>query len=254
MGRTVSPEEFTGICLALQARGAENINLVTGSHAVPALVEGIALARSRGLSLPVLWNSSAYERPGTLELLRDTIDSYLPDLKTLDRDLAARLFNAPDYPETAVAAIIKMIENLEGRAALCGAPGSFLIIRHLALPGRLEASREVLRWFAGHAQGRLRGRAALSVMTQYTPPGVAEGGPCQAPNRFLREDEYLRLLGWLEDFGIDQGYCQELAGGPDSGPAWLPDFSRVNPFSSVLSTPIWHWKTGFGEDTSATLR
>ena len=109
IGRVVDTAEFTRICLALQNKGAENINIVTGSHAVPVIVEGISAARAGGLSLPVLWNSSAYELPETLELLGDTVDIFLPDMKTLDSNIAKRYFNAPDYPAIAAAAIKKML-------------------------------------------------------------------------------------------------------------------------------------------------
>ncbi|MDR1411817.1 MAG: radical SAM protein, partial [Spirochaetaceae bacterium] len=111
MGRAVSAGEFAAICLALEKKGAGNINLVTGSHAVPALAEGIRAAREQGLSVPVLWNSSAYESPETLALLAGTVDVYLPDLKTLDREIARRFFRAPDYPEQAAAAILYMLES-----------------------------------------------------------------------------------------------------------------------------------------------
>jgi putative pyruvate formate lyase activating enzyme len=230
LGRAVSAEEFASICLALQEKGAENINIVTGSHAVPAIVEGLTAARKAGLSIPALWNSSAYESPEALELLRDHINMYLPDLKTLDSTLAARFFNAPAYPKAAAAAILKMMEMTRTR------PG--VIIRHLVLPGFLEATRQVLRWFADNA---LRQGALLSLMTQYTP---LKGSGAQAPDRFLSEAEYETVLYWLEEFGIEDGFCQEPVTAPrerDSG--WLPDFNRFNPFPPELSVPVWHWKS-----------
>ena len=220
IGRPVSTDEFAAICLELQKRGAENINIVTGSHAVPALVEGIVASRKAGLTIPTLWNSSAYESPALLELLAGVIDRYLPDLKTLDTGLAARFFNAPDYPLVASAALPKMITACPEK----------IIIRHLILPGCLDSTRAVLRWFAENAQGR----AHLSIMTQYTPiPGKRN---VRAPNRFLDRREYETVLDWLEEFGIADGFCQELS--PGSG--WLPDFTRPNPFSSKLSVPVWN--------------
>jgi putative pyruvate formate lyase activating enzyme len=250
MGRAVDAGEFAEICLALQVRGAENINIVTGSHAVPAIVAGIARARERGLFVPVLWNSSGYEEEESLALLKDTVDVYLPDLKTLDSIMASRFFNAPEYPEYAVASILKMMEYRKLRFAsgrgTAGASAEVLrsgvIIRHLVIPGCLDATREVLRWFAGKAQGR----ALLSLMTQYTPvkaPGPA-GKSSDAPlvpSRYMSGGEYDTLVGWLEDFGIDDGFCQELV----TGSEWLPEFNRKNPFSSELSVPVWHWREGF---------
>jgi putative pyruvate formate lyase activating enzyme len=226
LGKEVSPETFADICAALRDRGAENINIVTGSHAVPALVEGISAARRAGVRLPVLWNSSAYENIQTLELLRDHVDIFLPDLKTLDSGIAAMYFNAPNYPAVAAAAILKMIEMAHDKPLPC--PCENVIVRHLILPGHLESTRQVLRWFADNAKGR----ALLSLMTQYTPiPGREK----PMPKRCLNEDEYETVLNWLDEFGIEDGFCQELVTGND----WLPDFRRHNPFSSELSVPVW---------------
>ena len=232
MGRSVEGGEFSRICLALQEKGAENINIVTGSHAVPALAAGLDAARVLGLTIPVLWNSSAYESPEVLEFLQGRINGWLPDLKTLDSDLAARFFRAPGYPEAAQAAILKMLEMNSKGPGNPGPAGALFIIRHLVLPGCLDSTRQVLRWFAEHA----RGRARISLMTQYTPVGGAG-----MPGRYVEQDEYETVLRWLEDFGIEEGFYQELFTGSD----WLPDFDRQNPFSSDLSVPVWHWKDGF---------
>lgn len=254
MGRVVETAEFARICLTLAEKGAVNINIVTGSHAVPAIVEGITAARAAGLAIPVLWNSSAYELPETLELLADTVDVYLPDLKTLDSGIAGRYFNAPDYPEIAAAAIRKMLalrpRGLEwmprglkqdpARPAGFGADTpaalvSGVMVRHLVLPGHLEASRRVLRWFADHCAGQ----ALLSLMFQYTPTGpeTAES----SPDRYLTKEEYDTILEWLSELGIEDGYCQELVPGAD----WLPDFRRANPFPVGMALPVWHWREGF---------
>jgi putative pyruvate formate lyase activating enzyme len=230
MGRTVDADEFAAICLGLQRHGAENINIVSGSHAVPAIVEGIRRARGAALTIPCLWNSSAYEKTETLESLHDVIDMYLPDLKTLDKSVADKFFSAPDYPLYAEKAILKMMDMARSKHNV--------IIRHLVLPGFLESTKKVLSWFAKNA----RGRASLSLMTQYTPPhdlpSVKAGN---VPGRFLNKDEYDTALGWLEELGIEDGFYQE----PGTGNEWLPDFERENPFSSEMSVPVWHWKNGF---------
>jgi putative pyruvate formate lyase activating enzyme len=258
LGKAVDTALFTRICLALQERGAENINIVTGSHAVPALASSVAAAKDQGLSLPVLWNSSGYELPETLGLLANTVDVFLPDLKTLDTAIAARYFNAPDYPAIAAVVIKKMIDlrPLRFEEQKCGpasGPGhnlrrlvSGVMVRHLVLPGHLEASREVLRWFARLAGQN--GSALLSLMFQYTPPYTApeaapEGNYPHAafPMRYITPAEYDTVLGWLAEFGIEDGYCQELVPGAD----WLPDFERANPFPPDMAVPVWHWKNGF---------
>jgi len=235
MGRPVSPDELADICLALQDKGAGNINIVTGSHAAPALACGIEAARKRGLIIPILWNSSGYDGNETLDLLKDYIDVYLPDLKTLDPGIAAAYFNAPDYPEHAAAAILKMMEYRDLRFGLDGTMVSGLMVRHLIIPGYLEATRQVLAWFSKNC----RGRALLSLMTQYTPvqnPHAARG--TEIPGCYVSEEEYDAVLSMLDEYEIDDGYCQELVTSAD----WLPDFTRRNPFSSDLSIPVWHWQ------------
>jgi putative pyruvate formate lyase activating enzyme len=234
LGKAVSTEDFAAICTVLRDKGAENINIVTGSHAVPAIIEGISAARRAGVRLPVLWNSSAYENVETLELLRDYVDIFLPDLKTLDSGIAAKFFNTPDYPIIAQAAILKMCEMAQtsgrtgGRISVSGNQREKVIVRHLILPGCLESTREVLRWFADNAKDR----ALLSLMTQYTP---IPGRGSTAPQQYLSADEYATVMDWLEEFEIEDGFCQELVTGSD----WLPDFKRRNPFSSELSVPVW---------------
>jgi putative pyruvate formate lyase activating enzyme len=254
LGRAVPAAEFAEICRELERRGAANINLVTGSHAVPAIAEGLRAAREAGLALPVLWNSSAYEPAETLALLDGgrpesrLADVWLPDLKTLDSGLARRYFAAPDYPETAAAAIRFMMD----RAPLEWAGRPFesalrrgVMIRHLILPGALDSTRAVLRWFAENAQGR----ALLSLMTQYTP--VAKNAPRlpAIPGRYLSEEENAAALAMLDEFRIDDGFVQDLA--PDD--EWLPDFTEENPFGSALSVPVWHWKTGIVQPHTARL-
>ncbi|MDR2731099.1 MAG: radical SAM protein [Treponema sp.] len=226
IGKEVSIDGFARICLSVQEKGAENINIVTGSHAIPAIIGGLLTAKKSGLTIPVLWNSSAYETTDTLEMLREIVDIYLPDLKTLGSGIARRFFNAEDYPVTAKAAILKMIEMASGTGN--NALRDRVIIRHLILPGLLESTRDVLRWFAENAQNR----AMLSLMTQYTP---VPNRNKNAPRRFLSEEEYDTVMIWLEEFGIEEGFCQELVTSSD----WLPDFRKKNPFPSELSVTVW---------------
>ncbi|GMO60783.1 MAG: radical SAM protein [Termitinemataceae bacterium] len=215
MGRTVSKNEFADICLRLQNAGAENINIVTGSHVIPAVKEGMEAGRAKGLHIPLYWNSSAYEAAQDVEMIDTFANGYLPDLKTLDINIAKTFFNAPDYPDTAKAAIKAMIKS-----------GKPVIVRHLVLPGFLDASKDVLQWIACNASDNVQ----VSLMTQYTPlPG--------GPSRFLNDAEYDQLLKWIDLYGID-GYYQEKETGDD----WLPDFANPKPFSSDLCKMLWHWK------------
>ncbi len=244
MGAAVDDDTFADICLRLERAGAENVNVVTGSHAIPALARGLDRARSRGLSVPILWNSSAYENPEALELLDGLVTAWLPDLKTLNPELSESVFDARDYPSVAKRAIRHMasrapLEYARSRDGSAEVLSSGVIVRHLALPGRLGDTRLALEWFAE----RLAGTAILSLMTQYTP---VEANPRaraldEFQNRPLDEAEYDSLRALLEELGIDAGFYQELV----SDSEWLPDFGRAQPFSSALAKPVWHWKGGF---------
>ena len=271
MGRTVSTDEFTKICLRLQNAGAENINLVTGSHIIPLLAEFIDAAQSAGCSIPFCWNSSAYERTETLELLKPFVKIWLPDLKTLNPALAKELFAAEDYPAAAAEAIQWMIQNFPLKMHRVPAPHSYrdgenrlvpvgtvkekmtqgVIVRHLFLPGRFEETADTLVWLKENADSK----ACISLMSQYTPVPFAEDekrlqrrkNALQAiENRLVNhsEDEDLRDL--IEAFDFDVLFYQELS----DDTSWLPDFSRPQPFSNKLAVPVWHWKFGFSADTA----
>lgn len=271
MGRTVSKDEFTKICLRLQNAGAENINLVTGSHIIPLLAEFIDAAQSAGCLIPFCWNSSAYERTETLELLKPFVKIWLPDLKTLNPALAKELFAAEDYPAAAAEAIQWMIQNFPLKMHSVPAPHSYrdgenrlvpvgtvkekmtqgVIVRHLFLPGRFEETADTLVWLKENADSK----ACISLMSQYTPVPFAEDkkrlqrrkNALQAiENRLVNrsEDEDLRDL--IEAFDFDVLFYQELS----DDTSWLPDFSRPQPFSNKLAVPVWHWKFGFSADTT----
>lgn len=246
MGTSLSCDEFLSLCLRLQAAGAENINIVTGSHAVPALKKGLEQAKKTGLHIPVVWNTSGYETVESILSLQTAVDGWLPDIKTLDSALAEKLFAAVDYPVIAQRAIEAMAAlsplsfvQAESEAYPFGKLVSGVIVRHLALPGKIRQTAAVLQWFAK----KLKDSALLSLMTQYTP---VSANPRTAyiktfENRLLNSGEDNRLRHLLEYFAIDDGFYQELVSETD----WLPDFMRVNTFSSALSKPLWHWKAGY---------
>ena len=243
IGRAVSLKEFSDICLLLQSEHAENINIVTGSHAIPAIAAGLRVAKQNGLTIPVVWNSSGYETEEALELLKDCVDGWLPDLKTLNKEVAAQVFAAPDYPSVAVKAILKMtnlsplkIEYANAEKYPFGKLLSGVIVRHLALPSRMQDTKAVLKWFAAN----LKNKAFLSLMTQYTPiktnPHAKKINLFE--NRMLKNSEDMILRDLLSILQIDDGFYQELVPSDD----WLPDFNIRQTFSSSLSKPLWHWK------------
>lgn len=243
LGRAVSSQEFAQICLKLQNAGAENINLVTGSHHIPKIAEGLRAARAAGVTIPFCWNSSAYETVQMLELLRGLVTIWLPDLKTLSSPLSKQLFAAPDYPQVATAAIKWMIENnpLKIEEHPREKMLSGVIIRHLFMPGHFEETADVLSWLKQNADTR----ACISLMNQYTPVPFDESASQLAArqkslatleNRLVTPQEDEDIQDLIEAFDFDYLFYQELS----DDTSWLPDFRRPQPFSNKLATPIWH--------------
>jgi putative pyruvate formate lyase activating enzyme len=229
MGAAISRADLAGIFLRLQSEGAENINIVTGTHFAPDIIGAYHDARVRGLSIPMVWNSSGYESLDMVRMLSPYVRFFLPDLKTMDPELSRRVFAAPDYPDTAAAAILAMAAALP-LVWSDGTPLQGVIVRHLVLPGNLDDTRAVLTWF----RDNLRGRALLSLMFQYTPiPGRALEPPF---DRMIKHEEYETALGMIEDLSIEDGYVQE----PETDGEWLPDFMMAKPFPSGQSKVVWH--------------
>lgn len=251
MGREVSKEGFATICLKLEDAGAENINIVTGSHATPAIAEGLLEAKKQGLNIPICWNSSGYDSIESLELLKGIVTLYLPDLKTLNKNLSKDLFSAEDYPDKAKKALLWMIQNnplkiinINKKEKLM----SGVIVRHLFLPGRFEETAEVLYWLKENADGK----AIISLMNQYTPVPFKEENEklekrkqklMAIENRLVNKTEFEDLTDIIEAYSFENLFYQELT----DDTSWLPDFERTQPFSNKLATPIWHWKQGFIE-------
>ncbi len=253
MGKSVSKAQFAEICLRLENAGAENINLVTGSHHAPALAEGLSEARKQGLKIPVCWNSSGYDEIDSLKYLDGLVSIYLPDLKTLSPELSQSLCGAGDYPQKAMAAIQWMIEhnplNIIEETKNGIAKDKILsgvIVRHLFLPGKFIETADVLEWLKYNADGK----AIISLMSQYTPvpfKGTTEelARRKQAlkaiENRFVNEQEDADLRDLVEAYDFDYLFYQDLCQDTE----WLPDFEKMQPFSYKLAKPVWHWKYGF---------
>lgn len=253
MGSAVSKDDFVSICLKLQDKGAENINLVTGSHHIPLIADFIEAAKVSGLKIPVAWNSSSYESVESLELLKGLVDIWLPDLKTLNPMMSSELFKAPDYPQVAKRALRWMIENSTLNIIEENKNGvskekmlSGVIIRHLFLPGREGDTKLTLDWLKTHADGR----ACISLMSQYTPVPFAEdeGSLCERnksllsfQNRLVNKEEDSHLRKMIDEYEFEYLFYQDLS----DDTSWLPDFNRTQPFSNALATPVWHWKDGF---------
>lgn len=206
-GIDVSPERLAQIMLELQDQGALNINLVTATHYAHLLPEAIATARARGLAIPIVYNTSGYERVGAVRELDDLVDIWLTDFKYADAGLGRALSHVPDYPSVAQSALIEMARQLErhggGAARADGTWTRGIIVRHLVLPGHAEDSCRVLDliWDAV-------GDVPISVMNQYTPNAAmrAAGGELA---RAVTREEYERVLDHADDLGFTQMFWQE---------------------------------------------
>lgn len=206
-GIDVSPERLAQIMLELQDQGALNINLVTATHYAHLLPEAIAAARARGLVVPIVYNTSGYERVEAVRELDDLVDIWLTDFKYADARLGRALSHVPDYPSVAQSALIEMARQLErhggGAARADGTWTRGIIVRHLVLPGHAEDSCRVLDliWDAV-------GDVPISVMNQYTPNAAmrAAGGELA---RAVTREEYERVLDHADDLGFTQMFWQE---------------------------------------------
>ena len=245
MGRKVDVDEAVRICLALQEAEAENISLITASHQVPQVATFIREAKRQGLAIPVVWNSSAYEKVSTLKELSDVVDVWLPDLKTVREDIASRLFGAADYPRVAKEAILWMAEqsplmlhDVARGTQVREKITRGLIVRHLALPGFTDDTIETLQWLKDNVDAR----AAVSLMSQYTPSSEAKTVDEPLLMRTLNTGEIETLDDLVAAFDFQLLYKQEK-GTEDA--QLLPDFSQTAAFPSSLATPLWHWREGF---------
>ncbi len=208
-GQPVDSRQLRGIFEDLIARGAENIDLVTPTQYLPAILPAL----EPKLPVPVVYNCGGFERAETIRALAGKVDIYLPDLKYADDRLAAALSAAPDYWQTATAAIKEMAAQVgppqwEGERLKKG-----LVIRHLILPGFVENSLKVLDWIGDTFAP---GQVLVSLMRQYTPMGKLP-----APlDRRVTDDEYDAVLSWMYLNDLE-GFTQE-AEAADQG--FIPDF------------------------------
>lgn len=216
-GENVSVEQLAEIFLRLQEQGANNINLVTAGHYVPAVAESLRRAKDNGLRIPVVYNSSGYELPDTLRLMEDLVDIYLPDMKYMDGELAEKYSHAQNYPDVAKAALEEMVRQ----CPICefdeqGMMKKGVIVRHLLLPGHVRNSKAVMKYLHETYQDQIY----ISIMSQYTPMSQVIKYP--ELNRRVTKREYSRLLDYAMELGIENGFFQE---GDPVGESFIPAFN-----------------------------
>ncbi len=186
-GRAAPPEKLAGMMLYLQELGCHNINFVTPEHVVPQILEALPPAIERGLRLPLVYNTSAYDSHDSLELMDGVVDIYMPDFKFWDAEMARRYIKAPNYPEAARHAIREMHRQVgplvfdEKGLALRG-----LLIRHLVMPGEIAGTQLILEWIARE----LGPDTYVDLMDQYYPAGKVSGTEYVEISRRITSKEY----------------------------------------------------------------
>ena len=209
VGKPADSAALRAMMEELIAQGAENIDLVTPTHYLPAIIPAL---RPK-LPVPVVYNCGGYERAETLRELEGLVDVYLPDLKYADASLAAKLSGAADYFPVATAAIREMVRQTgpaqwEGEKVVRGT-----VIRHLILPGCVENSLRVLDWIG---ETFAPGQVLVSLMRQYTPMGSLTA-PFDRP---ITDEEYEAVLSWMYLNDLE-GFVQEADAADRS---FIPDF------------------------------
>jgi len=198
-GRPVRAEELADVMLRLQGRGCHNINLVTPTHVVPQILEGLVVAAERGLRLPLVYNTGGYERLETLRWLDGIVDIYMPDFKFWDAKAGKRLCGCADYPARAKEALREMhrqVGDLELDDSGIAVRG--ILLRHLVMPSDLAGTRRVMRFVARE----ISPRTYVNIMPQYRPCGAVHGEP--DVGRRVTAEEFRDAVSAAVDEGIQR--------------------------------------------------
>ena len=219
-GKEITKERLVEIYLELQQKKANNINLVTAGHFLPIVIDSIKEARKRGLSIPIVYNSSGYEKVEAIKALSGIVDIFLPDFKYIDPKIAALYSNALDYPEVAKHALAQMVKQT-GKAQFDDREMMTrgVIVRHLILPGHIEESKAAIRYLYETYGDQIY----ISIMNQYTPmPGIEKKYP--ELGRTIADGEYDEVVDYAIDLGVENGFIQEGETAKDS---FIPQFDNT---------------------------
>ena len=215
-GRIVNIDEFSDFVMDLQNNHVHNINLVTPTMYVPKIIEGIKLARDKGLVLPVVYNTSSYENVDTIKMLDGTIDIYLPDLKYYDDQLGEKYSNCSDYFKYASLAIDEMVRQVPKiEIDSNGIMKKGVIVRHMIMPGCVYDSKRIIKYL----YLKYHDNIIISIMNQYTP---VRDSKYQELNRRVYEEEYEEVVDYAYDLGVRNAFTQE---GESQEISFIPDFN-----------------------------
>jgi putative pyruvate formate lyase activating enzyme len=207
-GRQIAIKELPDLMLSLEEKGAHNINLVTPTHYAAHIVNAVIEARGKGLKLPIVYNSSGYEKVETLHLLDGLIDVYLVDMRYGDNDSARKYSSCRDYVDVdrqAVSEMFKQVGNLV--FSNTGMAQRGIIIRHLILPRDIGNTEGVFRFISTH----ISNETYISLMSQYYPAHKARN--YHRISRRINREEYNRALDFLYKYGLRNGWVQEYMDG-----------------------------------------
>ena len=213
VGEEITIDRFKDICLELQDKGATNINLVTPTHYIPLIKEGLILAKQEGLVIPIVYNTSSYECVESLKLLDGLIDIYLPDFKYYDNNLG-KYSNVSNYFEIASEAINEMYRQVGVPKYENNILKKGMIVRHLVLPHHIEYSKNIKKYLYDKYSDNI----ILSIMNQYTPVKKLK---YEKLNCTVTEEEYNNLIDYACDLGIENCFIQESTSQSDS---FIPKF------------------------------
>lgn len=216
-GKVITSDELCNIFLMLQKKGANNINLVTPTHYVPQIIEAISIAKSKGLALPIVYNTSGYETVENIKMLKGYIDVYLPDFKYFDNKFSKKYSSCPDYFERASSALSEMVSQVgECQFDENGIIQKGVIVRHLMLPGLLFDSKKVIYYLYKTYGDKI----FISIMSQYTPLDTIPDGFDEL-KRPLPKGHYDALCDYAIGLGITNAYVQD---GDSAKESFIPEF------------------------------
>ena len=226
----ITHERLAEMMLELQAKGVHNIGFVSPTHFAPQMARGILLAAQQGLTLPIVYNTNAYDSVEVLRLLDGIVDIYLPDLKYADSDAGFQYSKVRDYKEHARAAIKEMHRQM-GDTLQFGEDGLLkrgLMIRLLVLPNGIADIESNLRWI----RDELSPKTAISLMAQYYATNkAATDDRYILLSRRISEGEWFEAVSLLEDIGMEEGFMQEYE---SASHYYRPDFTdKDKPFKDV---------------------
>ena len=201
-GKEISITRLSEIMLELQNKKAHNINLVTPTHYIPQIKKAIIKAKKMGLKIPIVYNTSGYEKVESLKTLRGLIDIYLPDFKYYNNSYAKKYSNAPNYLEYVKEALKEMyLQTGPNKFNKKGMLEKGIIVRHLMLPTLKEDTKHILKCLYETYNDNI----FISIMNQYTPPKDIE---LTELKKTIKNDDYDEIIDYALQLGITNAYCQ----------------------------------------------